>query len=85
MRQLEDQAAAGSDYLVGNELTAVDVYWAFFSQLLVPLPEEICPMPGFLRKSYGKLGTELEEPPAASLLAHRDRILERHIALPLTF
>ena len=84
-RQLDEQAAAGSDYLVGNELTAVDVYWAFFSQLLVPLPEAICPMPGFLRKSYGMLGTQLDEPPPASLLAHRDRILERHIALPLTF
>ncbi|HEY5679842.1 MAG TPA: hypothetical protein VIS55_07240 [Pseudomonadales bacterium] len=84
-RQLDMQAAAGSDYLVGGELTAVDVYWAFFSQLLVPLPEAICPMPGFLRKSYGMLGTQLEEPAPASLLAHRDRILERHIALPLTF
>lgn len=84
-RQLDEQAAAGSDYLVGSELTAADIYWAFFSQLLVPLPEAICPMPGFLRKSYGMLAAQLGEPAPASLLEHRDRILERHIALPLTF
>ena len=83
--QLEAQRGRGSDYLVGDALTAVDVYWAFFSQLLRPLPAEICPMPGFLRKSYQMLEPLLDEPPAEILLSHRDRILEQHIKLPLEF
>lgn len=83
--QLEAQASRGSDWLVGDSLTAVDVYWAFFSQLLRPFPAEICPMPGFLRKSYEMLEPLLDAPPAQILFAHRDRVLERHIKLPLEF
>lgn len=83
--QLEAQQRRGSEWLVGDELTAVDIYWAFFSQLLRPLPAEICPMPDYLRKSYGMLETLLDAPPATILLTHRDRVLERHIRLPLDF
>ena len=83
--QLKAQQARGSDWLVGDSLTAVDVYWAFFSQLLRPLPAEICPMPNFLRKSYEMLEPLLDEPPAEILLTHRDRVLQRHIKLPLAF
>jgi glutathione S-transferase len=83
--QLEVQAQRGRDWLVGDRLTAVDVYWAFFSQLLRPFPDDICPMPGFLRKSYEMLAPLLDAPPAEILFAHRDRVLERHIKLPLEF
>jgi glutathione S-transferase len=83
--QLAGQQRLGSDWLVGDSLTAVDIYWAFFSQLLRPFPEEICPMPSFLRKSYGMLEPMLDESPAPILFEHRDRVLERHIKLPLEF
>jgi len=83
--QLEAQQQRGSDWLVGDGLTAVDIYWTFFSQLLRPFPAEICPMPGFLRKSYEMLEPLLDAPPAAILFTHRDRVLERCIELPLTF
>ena len=84
-QQLEAQAQSGSDWLVGDSLTAVDIYWAFFSQLLRPLPAEICPMPGFLRRSYEMLEPLLDAPPPAILFSHRDRVLARHIKLPLEF
>jgi hypothetical protein len=35
--QLKRQQTKGSDYFVGNTLTAADVYWACFSILLEPL------------------------------------------------
>ena len=83
--QLHTQQHGGSNWLVGDTLTAVDIYWAFFSQLLRPLPVEICPMPGFLRSSYQMLEPLLDEPPAEILFAHRDRVLQQHIELPLQF
>ncbi|MCZ6710161.1 MAG: glutathione binding-like protein [Gammaproteobacteria bacterium] len=83
--QLEAQQQRGSDWLVGDSLTAVDIYWVFFSQLLRPFPDDICPMPGFLRKSYEMLEPLLDMPPAEILFAHRDRVLQRHIRLPLSF
>jgi hypothetical protein len=48
-RQLSAQSAAGSRYLVGDGLTAVDIYWACFSQMLDPLPPEVNPMPDSVR------------------------------------
>ena len=43
-RQLQNQQAKGSPYFIGGSITAPDVYWACFSQLVGPLPEELCPM-----------------------------------------
>jgi glutathione S-transferase len=83
--QLEAQQQKGREVLVGDRLSAVDIYWTFFSQLLRPFPIDICPMPDFLRKSYQMLEPLLDEPPAEILLTHRDRILEAHIRLPLQF
>ncbi|MFP6834893.1 MAG: glutathione binding-like protein [Pseudomonadales bacterium] len=83
--QLQAQAQRGSSWLVGDSPTAVDIYWVFFSQLLRPFPDEICPMPGFLRKSYEMLEPLLDTPPAEILFEHRDRVLHSHIRLPLSF
>ena len=49
---LEVQADRGSRYLFGGAVSAADIYWACFSQLLGTLPDEINPMP-YLRGSLG--------------------------------
>ena len=41
--RLEAQEALGSRYLVGDTLTAVDIYWATMSMALAPVPVEIMP------------------------------------------
>ena len=41
--RLEAQAELGSRYLVGDTLTAADIYWATMSMALVPAPPEIMP------------------------------------------
>ena len=51
--QLSAQAASGSRYLVGDRLSALDIYWACFSQMLAPLPPEVNPMPDYLRGVWG--------------------------------
>lgn len=83
--QLHRQEAAGSDYLIGGELSASDLHWATFSLFVSPLPPELCAMPDFMRDNYTHLTSELAEALDPILLRHRDRIYERHIALPMDF
>ncbi len=79
-----EQRASGSRYLIGGHLSALDVYWAYFSQLLDPLPEAQCPMPRGLRKSY-TLGGELLGEYDPILIEYRDHMFANHLPLPLTF
>lgn len=83
--QLRRQRAAGSDYLVGDRLTACDLHWAAFAGFVAPLPPELCPMPDFMRHNYSGLTPELADALDPILLEHRDRVYERHIALPMDF
>jgi glutathione S-transferase len=84
-RQLHQQQAAGSEYLVGGQLSACDLHWAAFSGFVAPLPPELCPMPAFMRHNYTHLTPELAAALDPILLEHRDRIYERHIQLPMDF
>ena len=81
--QLSAQRASGSEYLVGDGLTAVDVYWSAFAAMLEPLPPDLCPMPPPLRTQYGQLTPKIRAELDPELLAHRDRVYERHLELPL--
>ena len=83
--QLASQKAAGRDYLVGDTLSALDIYWATFAALIRPLPEEQNPMPDFLRAAYGGLTPEIAAAVDEDLIAHRDKVYERHLQLPLDF
>jgi glutathione S-transferase len=83
--QLRRQHGRGSRYLVGNELSALDIYWAAFAALVKPLPHDQCPMPDFLRVQY-----EVKDPSVLAaldsrLLAHRDSIYADTLGLPLDF
>lgn len=83
--QLAQQHAAGREYLVGDTLSAVDIYWATFAAMIRPLPAELCPMPDFMRTAYGTLPPAVTPAVDEALLAHRDLVYERHLQLPLVF
>lgn len=83
--QLHAQKAQGSDYLVGARLTAADLYWACFSQMALPLPKDVNPIPDYVATLYSTLPIEVEAALDPILLAHRDLIYERHIGLPLDY
>ena len=83
-RQIASQKAVGSSYLVGDALTAADIYWAFFSQLLQALPPEDNPMPDGLRGAWGQVARALEDYDSR-LIEQRDFIFANHITLPLDF
>ena len=81
---IKSQRDIESDYLVGKVLTAADVYWAYFSNMLQALPPEVNPMPDGLRKSWGVLASSIGDYDPV-LIEQRDRIFEKHLVLPLTF
>ena len=81
--RLKAQHAAGSPYFIGEALTAADVYAATAMALFKPLPQEVCEMVPATRAAFEAL-----DPPTAAaldpvLLAHRDMMYARHLALPL--
>jgi len=81
---LANRIRENGDYLVEDRLSAADIYWAYFSNLISPQPQAVNPMPDSLRQSYelpGKVLGGIDD----VLIAHRDRIFERHLKLPLTF
>jgi hypothetical protein len=83
--QLRGEREAGRDFFVGGTLSALDLYWATFSNLISPLPHEKNPMPEWLRPIYDASSKPEIDAPDALLLEHRDRIFAEHIGLPLDF
>lgn len=86
--RLQAQKAAGSPWFVGDSMTAADIYWPFFSQLLDALPDEICLTPVPLRKSWGAFPKALAAAGRGFdpiLLEHRDRMLATHLQNPMVF
>jgi len=82
--RLKAQHAAGSGYVVGDALTAVDVYAATAMALFRPLPQAQCTMDPVTRAAL----ETLDAPTAAALdpvlLAHRDMMYAKHLELPLS-
>jgi hypothetical protein len=83
--QLRTERAAGRDYFIGGALSALDLYWAAFSNMLVPLPADQCPMPDWLRPIYDASTRPGIAAPDPLLLEHRDRVFAEQIGLPLDF
>jgi len=85
VKQLYHQRERGSDYLVGDHLSACDIHWAAFSQMAQPLTLEECPFPPGMREMYDQMPPEVRAAGDTILIEHRDRIFARHIGLPLEF
>ena len=83
-RTIRSQQDAGSIYLVGKTITAADIYWACFSNMLEALPPEVNPMPDSLRQGWSALARSISgfDP---ILIEQRNAIFEKHLWLPLTF
>ena len=83
--QLRAQQAAGKRYLVGDQLSALDIYWAAFAALIDPLPADLCPMSDGIRSWYATTGAVVDAATDPALLAHRSFIYHTHLQLPLDF
>jgi glutathione S-transferase len=51
-QQLKSQYERGVRYFIGDSLSALDIYWTAFANLLNPLPKEQCPMSEALRPAF---------------------------------
>jgi hypothetical protein len=80
---LERSRGRGGRYLLGDSLSALDVYWATFSNLIDPLPPEQCPMPDALRPMFTARDSETLGAFSPALRQHRDFVFERHLGLPM--
>jgi glutathione S-transferase len=77
-------AEQGGAYLLGDSLSALDLYWATFCNLLSPLPPELMPMPERMRPMFTASEPAVNEQlERTGLLAHRDRIYREHLELPV--
>jgi glutathione S-transferase len=83
--QLRLQKQARRLFLVGERLSALDLYWATFSNMVKPLPRDLCPMPDWMRPLYDLAGFPGGAAPDAALIEHRDRIYRDFLPLPLDF
>jgi glutathione S-transferase len=82
-RQLEAQRQRGSRFLIGDQLSALDIYWSCFAALLQPLPEKLCPMPQSFRRMYDCKDPVVMSAAAPELFAHRDFIYREYLELPV--
>jgi len=81
---LAQSSARGGQYLLGAELTALDLYWATFCNLISPLPPEQLTIPERMRPLFTSPDPAIHELlRKTGLLAHRDRIYRERLELPV--
>jgi len=82
-RQLESQRHKGGRFLVGNSLSALDIYWATFAALIEPLPNDLCAISNGFRRMYQCEDPLVRAALTPQLLAHRDFIYHEYLELPV--
>ena len=83
--RLEQQKAKGGTFFVGNQLSALDIYWATFAALVQPLPPALCPMATAFRDFYTEKNPVVTAAVSPLLLEHRDFIYRQYLELPIVF
>ncbi len=81
--QLKSQYARGVHYFVGDALSALDIYWTAFANLLDPLPKEQCPMPEARRPGFTASDPVVKAALDPLLLEHRSLIFRDHFRSPM--
>ena len=80
---LGDELGEG-EYFGRARPNALDVYVATFLTPLSDLPPEVCPrLSPVLRSAFGAAREALADRLPANLVAHRERMLARHLGLPI--
>ncbi len=81
--QLRRQRDSGSEFLVGKTLSAADIYWATFCNLVSPLSNDKMPMSDEMRKIFTARDPQVLAALDPILLEHRDAIYERYLVVPV--
>jgi glutathione S-transferase len=83
--QLTSQHERGRRYLIGDRLSALDVYWAACCGILNPMPPDRCPMADAFRGTYGNTDPRIDKALTRELRGHRDFIYDEHLETPIVF
>ena len=78
-RRLQKQAEHGSGYLVGETLTAADIYWATMSMSITVVPPEIMPVTEQNQGMLKFFAANSKIPIIAEVLSRRIEAHQRHI------
>jgi hypothetical protein len=81
--QLKAQHARGVHYFIGDALSALDIYWTAFSNLLDPMPKEQCPMPDAYRPGFTVSDPVVKAALDPILLEHRSRVFREYFRNPM--
>jgi len=81
--RLSAQRAAGTRYLVGDSLTAADIYSATFAAMFRPLPVAQCAMESSTRAAFETCDAATRDALDPILFEHRDAMYRDHLELPL--
>jgi glutathione S-transferase len=82
--RLTAQRRLGSAYLVGDSLSAADIYCATAMAMFDPLAPEHCAMDEAMRVAFSSRDAQIEASLAPLLLEHRAMMYSRHLPLPLS-
>ncbi len=82
---LAAQREQGSDYFIGDAVTALDFYWAAFCNIMDHLPADQCPTAEAIKPLFEAIDPEVKTAIDPILLEHRDRIMQAHFKLPMEF
>jgi glutathione S-transferase len=82
--RLAAQRRAGSRYLVGDSLTAADIYSATLIAMFRPLPSASCAMEPSTRAAFETCDAATLAALDPILLEHRDTMYREHLVLPLS-
>ncbi len=82
-QQLQAQRKAANAYLMGEALTALDLYWACACAIVRPLPQDQAAMPEAVRQAYETYPEAIAEALDPALVEHRDFVYREHLTLPI--
>lgn len=83
--QLKAQQARGVPFLVGEALSAADIYWVAVANIIAPLPAAQCPMREASRAAFTASDPAIVAAPDPVLVEHRDRMFKAHFRDPMEF
>ena len=77
------EVAKGRPFFIGNRLSALDIYWVAFMNLLQLSPPSQCEVPDPLREMIDSTPAEVMAALDPLLVSHRDRIFNAHFRNPM--
>jgi glutathione S-transferase len=82
-QRLRHQREAGREFLIGDALSAVDIYWAVSANLFSPLPADLLPLTEAVRTELLRQVEPLREALDPILVDHQQALYQRFLRLPV--